>query len=70
MKDYTSKLTENDQKYYAELKKDFPKFYTNAILTAEAIAINHNLPLKISADIERNCVLLALDICRYWRQNA
>jgi len=64
MKDYTSKLNTNDQKCYDELKKNYPRFYSNAILNADIIAINHKLPLKISSDIERNMVLLALDICQ------
>lgn len=62
MKSFRELQTEKDKELYYKLNRDYPKIYSQAILTADCLGINHKLPVSVRADIEMQMIMFALEI--------
>ena len=49
-------------KWYRALKAVEPDAYKKAVEYAQGVSLNHQLPLKVSADIEIASVMLACEL--------
>lgn len=56
------KIGEDWKRWYSALKATHPDWYFKAIRYAEAQTINHNIPTKAAADIERSFVMFACEM--------